>query len=89
MAKVREASKPLVGAVVEGGKVVGEKLHQSAEAAKPGFEAVGRYVSCLLLIVVSCQRPQDRLETHSVFLPFRPPSLPSFLPGVCRARWRA
>jgi len=44
MAKVREASKPLVGAVVEGGKVVGEKLHQSAEAAKPGFEAVGRYV---------------------------------------------
>jgi ABC-type multidrug transport system fused ATPase/permease subunit len=29
-------------AVVEGGKVVGEKLHQSAEAAKPGLEAVGR-----------------------------------------------
>ncbi|GAB5031977.1 Hypothetical protein NocV09_00702390 [Nannochloropsis oceanica] len=45
MAKVREASKPLVGAVVEGGKVVGEKLHQSAEAAKPGLEAVGRRVS--------------------------------------------
>jgi hypothetical protein len=43
--KMREASKPFVGAVVEGGKVVGDRLHHTAEAAKPGLEAVGRRVS--------------------------------------------
>jgi len=81
MAKVREASKPLVGAVVEGGKVVGEKLHQSAEAAKPGLEAVGRYVH-FLSIVVSCRTLKiDSNLTLSSFLFARYPSLPASIPS--------
>ena len=32
--QVRDATKPVVSAVVEGAKVAGEKLHQGAEAAK-------------------------------------------------------
>lgn len=48
-AKIRETTKPLVSAVVEGTKVAGEKLAQGAEAAKASL-----YVRALLPSQAHC-----------------------------------
>ena len=34
MAKIKEASAPVVNAVVEGAKVAGEQIHKASDAAK-------------------------------------------------------
>lgn len=57
MSKVREASKPLVGAVVDGSKIVGMKLQEGAAAVQPQLQEAGRRVSNVVQDVAEKTRP--------------------------------